>query len=105
MVAAMMAPCSVKAYGRYLRCCPRPAFKVANCDLKAACSSAVSWNMKSAGKRSRLRRCSSEMDPPCTSPYLRDSLYAYANGDPISYRDPTGKDWTTSYVEWANLIN
>lgn len=31
-LAAMIAPCSVKAYGRYLRCWPR--FKVANCDLK-----------------------------------------------------------------------
>ena len=39
-----MAPCSVKAYGRYLRCCPwPPPSKVANCDLRDACSSAVSW--------------------------------------------------------------
>jgi hypothetical protein len=31
-------------------------FKVANCDLEELLSSAVSWNMKSAGKRLRLRR-------------------------------------------------
>jgi hypothetical protein len=30
-LAAMIAPCSVKAYGRYFIFCPR--FKVANCDL------------------------------------------------------------------------
>src|SRR2546426_49171 len=37
----MIAPCSVKTYGRYLRCFPLPTFKVAFCDLKAAASSAV----------------------------------------------------------------
>jgi len=41
-VAAMIAPCSVKTFGRYLRCWPRPAFKVAICDLKELVSSAVS---------------------------------------------------------------
>jgi len=41
-VAAMIAPCSVKTFGRYLRCWPRPAFKVAMCDLKELVSSAVS---------------------------------------------------------------
>jgi hypothetical protein len=56
IVASMIAPCSVKTYGAYLRCWPRPVFKVANCDLKELVSSAVSWNMKSAGKRLRLRR-------------------------------------------------
>src|SRR5688572_22375301 len=38
MVAAMMAPCSVNATGRYFLWVPRPVFKVANCDLKAATS-------------------------------------------------------------------
>ncbi len=61
MLAAMMAPCSVKARDRYLRCWPRPgasmvlASKVANCDLKAAHSSAVRANTKSAGNLARLR--------------------------------------------------
>ena len=50
------APCSVKAWGRYLRCWPRPVFKVANCDLRESHSSLESSNMKSAGKRSELRR-------------------------------------------------
>jgi hypothetical protein len=45
-----MAPCSVKAYGRYLRCCLRPPFKVAICDLKAASSSAVSWEHEVLGE-------------------------------------------------------
>ena len=36
--------------------CPRPPFKVANCDLKDVSSSGVSWSIKSSGKRSRLRR-------------------------------------------------
>ena len=31
------------------------AFKVANCDLESSASSLVSWNIKSAGKRSMLR--------------------------------------------------
>jgi hypothetical protein len=39
-VAAMMAPCSVKANGIYLRCCPR--FKVAFCNLKECHSASVS---------------------------------------------------------------
>ena len=56
MVAAIIAPCSVKTFGRYLRCWPRPSFKVANCDLKELISSVVSWNIKSAGKRLALRR-------------------------------------------------
>ena len=34
MVAAMVAPCSVKAIGRYFKLCPRPLFKVAICDIK-----------------------------------------------------------------------
>src|SRR5882757_3305994 len=34
-VAAMMAPCSVKAYGRNLMFWPRPGFKVTDCDLEA----------------------------------------------------------------------
>ena len=32
--AAITAPCSVKAYGRYFACCPRPFSKVAFCDLR-----------------------------------------------------------------------
>ena len=36
----MIAPCSVKTYGKYLRSWPRPVFKVANCDLKELVSSA-----------------------------------------------------------------
>jgi len=43
IVAAMIAPCSVKTYGKYLRYWPRPTFKVANCDLKEPVSSAVSY--------------------------------------------------------------
>jgi hypothetical protein len=39
IVAAMIAPCSVKTYGNYLRCWPRPVFKVAICDLKDLVSS------------------------------------------------------------------
>src|SRR5437773_11936500 len=53
--AACIAPCSVKAYGRYLMFWPRPGFKVANGDLESSASSGVSWNMKSSGKRSALR--------------------------------------------------
>jgi len=37
-LAACSAPCSVKAKGRYFRCWPRPAFKVAICDLKTTSS-------------------------------------------------------------------
>lgn len=48
-----IAPCSVKAIGRLRR---PPQLDVANCDFKFANSSSVSSNMKSAGKRSRLRR-------------------------------------------------
>jgi hypothetical protein len=44
-LAAWMAPCSVKAKGRYLMFWPRPVFKVANCDLERSASSGVSWNM------------------------------------------------------------
>ena len=38
-----------------LRCCPRPIFKVTNCDLKAADSASLNWNMKSAENRAWLR--------------------------------------------------
>lgn len=54
-VAAIRAPCSVKASGS-LRRPPRPWFDVAICDIKSAYSADVSWNMKSAGKRSAFRR-------------------------------------------------
>ena len=47
-------PCSVKAYGAFRRP-PRPTFAVTICDLKDLVSCAVSRNMKSDGKRSRLR--------------------------------------------------
>lgn len=40
IVADMIAPCSVKTYGKYLRRWPRPVFKVAICDLKELVSSA-----------------------------------------------------------------
>jgi len=40
IVAAMIAPCSMKTYGKYLRRLPRPVFKVAICDLKELVSSA-----------------------------------------------------------------
>lgn len=67
-IAAMIAPCSVKAWGGNFACCPR--FKVTVCDLKAArppavkipCafkslnSAALSAKMKSGGKRSAFRR-------------------------------------------------
>ena len=39
-VAAMIAPCSVKAWGRYFIFCPR--FKVTNCDLECSTASASS---------------------------------------------------------------
>src|SRR5713101_7849306 len=60
---SMATPCSVKAYGGYLTCAPRrsrswPEFsKVTFCDLKRPTSSHARGNMKSAGKRSRLRLC------------------------------------------------
>lgn len=54
-VAAMSAPCSVNANGN-LRRPPRPVFDVAICDIKVAYSGSSSRNMKSAGKRSALRR-------------------------------------------------
>jgi hypothetical protein len=40
IVAAMIAPCSVKTYGKYLRRWPRPVFKLAICHLKELVSSA-----------------------------------------------------------------
>ena len=49
-------PSRVKAYGRYLLCCPRPFFKVKKLHLKESCSSLVSINMKSSGKRSMFIR-------------------------------------------------
>ena len=52
---SMATPCSVNAYGRYLRCDPRPLSKITICDLKDTASCMCSRNMKSAGKRSRLR--------------------------------------------------
>jgi len=53
---SIATPCSVKAWGGYLRCAPRPVFKVTSCDLKAEASSLESSNMKSGGNRSRFRR-------------------------------------------------
>jgi hypothetical protein len=50
----MMAPCSVTAKGRYFRCWPRPVFKVANCDLEDAHSSAVSRNIEVRRKSHRI---------------------------------------------------
>jgi hypothetical protein len=54
MFAAMIAPCSVKAKGS-VRLPPRPFFDIAICDVKASCSSLVSRNRKSSGKRFRFR--------------------------------------------------
>ena len=48
ILAAITVPCSVNAYGRVRRP-PRPDFDIANCDVKVAVSSRVSWNMKSSG--------------------------------------------------------
>jgi len=65
MLAAITAPCSVNAKGRYLMF--RPRFKVAKCDLEAApveasvydsnasTSSQDGWNMKSGGNRPVFR--------------------------------------------------
>jgi hypothetical protein len=52
---SMATPCSVKANGRYFRCCPRPSFKVTICDLKTSASASLTWNMKSSGNRARFR--------------------------------------------------
>ena len=54
-VAAISAPCSVKASGS-LRRPPRPVFDVAIFDIQSAYSAALIWNMKSSGNRSALRR-------------------------------------------------
>ena len=46
-LAAMRAPCSVKAYGKYLIFAPR--FKITSCDLERctfSASSRVNWNKK-----------------------------------------------------------
>ena len=64
---SMATPCSVKAYGRYLMFWPR--FKITDCDLEVCfafsaeqrgiarpASSQESWNMKSSGNLSALRR-------------------------------------------------
>src|ERR1700737_1268248 len=53
---SMAIPCSVKTYGAYFRCFPRPVFKAPDWLLKEADSSTPSWNMKSAGKRPGLHR-------------------------------------------------
>src|SRR5690606_18582613 len=50
MLAAMTAPCSVKAVAG-LRRPPCRELDIAICDIKMACSSAVGWKAKSAGKR------------------------------------------------------
>lgn len=42
IVAAMTAPCSVKATGRNFRCLPRRVFKITICDLRDSHSEAVS---------------------------------------------------------------
>src|SRR5438477_2140559 len=55
-VAAMSAPCSVKASGAYLTWAP--LFKVTDCDLErriAVMSSLLRRNAKSGGNRSALR--------------------------------------------------
>jgi hypothetical protein len=45
-LAAMIAPCSVKAYGRYLMFCPR--FNITDCDLERDSASGACSNMKSS---------------------------------------------------------
>jgi hypothetical protein len=66
-LAAMMAPCSVKAYGSFRRP-PRPTFDVADCDIKPSNSSRLSRNAKSGGNRSILRlTCSLSL--PVLTPY------------------------------------
>jgi len=82
-LAAMIAPCSVKAHGRYVA--PRRPLKliaicdelvvssrfpavcgivITTCDLRLANSFAVSWNAKSRGNRCRLRLIASlRLDP------------------------------------------
>jgi hypothetical protein len=52
-IAAIIAPCSVKAYGND-RLPPRP-FEITICDLKESNSDLVNWNRKSGGKRFMLR--------------------------------------------------
>src|SRR5260221_10037749 len=49
----MRMPCSVKARGSFRR--PPQDLEDANRDFKLSNSARVSWNMKSLGKRSRLR--------------------------------------------------
>jgi hypothetical protein len=88
-VAAMTAPCSVKAVGKY-RLPPRPGFEVAICNLKRLASSAFNWNRKSAGNRRVLLRlvvlllpahlacwspwcCGRWLLQPCADLYLSES--------------------------------
>jgi len=55
-VAAMIAPCSVNASGKYLMFWPR--FNITECDLErcaSIASSLVSLSAKSGGKRSAFR--------------------------------------------------
>ena len=52
---SMATPCSVNAIGAYRKPL-RSALEVTVCDLQVANSSGLSSNMKSAGKRTALRR-------------------------------------------------
>lgn len=62
----------LKAIGAYLRCAPRPFFKVAIYDPKEATSSSSSWNMKSPGKRPR------SPTQATVSAYVRIALVGFA---------------------------
>ena len=52
---SIATPCSVKAKGAERRPPWDSKLEVTICDFKFCHSDLVSWNMKSAGKRSRLR--------------------------------------------------
>jgi hypothetical protein len=58
---------TVKAVGGYFRCSPRPGFKVAICDLRAAFSSLVRTKAKSGGNRSAFRFTCSWLTGPAGS--------------------------------------
>ena len=49
-------PCSVKAKGGFRRPIRAVGLDITICDFQSSSSTLVSWNMKSAGKRERLRR-------------------------------------------------
>jgi len=62
-MAAMIAPCSVKASGKYFQWRPCPILKVTICDLKISHSFTLTSIKKSAGNRSRFRPESCRVRP------------------------------------------